>query len=317
MTVNMHTRLSKAILISLAVLALVGGMAWCEGAAAQGLNPEVVESLCRNCHRDKFDALAGNPHSVLDDEAWRTRTGRAPGCVNCHADAPEHISAGGGVGNVFAFGDDAPPVAQTAVCMGCHAGSHTEFDRSAHAQAGLTCSNCHSQHASQSPQALLRPQSELVELTGRIGASSQLCLDCHNDQLAAFELNERHRLTEGALECTSCHDPHASASRTLLGGFKQSQCAECHTDKDGPFVYEHGASRVDGCTACHAPHGSPNRHMLGHQSVAEQCYSCHAAVPQFHFGFSPVAPPRFGLDTQCTNCHSSIHGSNFDAAFLK
>lgn len=305
--------------VSFTFLALLGGLAWSGSSRAQdtqGLSPQIVDSLCRNCHRDKFDALAGNPHAVLDEDDWRERTGRTPGCNNCHRDAAEHIGAGGGTGNVFAF-DDEPPAAQTAVCMGCHADSHTQFDRSAHAQAGLTCSDCHSQHSAQSPAALLRELPDMIELAGRIGPASRLCLDCHNDQLAAFELNERHRLAEGALECTSCHDPHASASRTLLGGFKQSQCAECHADKDGPFVYEHAASRVDGCTACHAPHGSPNRHMLAHQNVAEQCYSCHAAVPQFHFGFSPVAPPRFGLDTQCTNCHSAIHGSNFDVSFLK
>ena len=29
------------------------------------------------------------------------------------------------------------------------------------------------------------------------------------------------------------------------------------------------------------------------------------------------APSRFGLDTQCTNCHSQIHGSNFHPRFLR
>ena len=144
-----------------------------------------------------------------------------------------------------------------------------------------------------------------------------ICFDCHGEIFSQFAFNERHRLQEGVLDCTSCHDPHARQTRRLLGGFKQTQCTGCHSDKDGPFVFEHQASRSEGCTACHSPHGAPNRHLLTHQNVAEMCYACHAAVPQFHTGFSPVAPVRFGLDSQCTNCHSAIHGSNFHPAFLQ
>ena len=95
----------------------------------------------------------------------------------------------------------------------------------------------------------------------------------------------------------------------LLGGFKQQQCTSCHTDKEGPFVFEHGSQRVEGCVACHDPHGSPNRHLLTFQSVADLCYSCHGVVPGFH--------TRFIADSQCTNCHSTIHGSNFDPFLLK
>jgi DmsE family decaheme c-type cytochrome len=142
-------------------------------------------------------------------------------------------------------------------------------------------------------------------------------VDCHAETVSDFAFNERHRLTEGILECTSCHDPHSRENRSLLGGFQHEQCATCHNDKGGPFIFEHAASRVEGCTACHSPHGSPNRHMLTHQSVAELCYTCHAEVPQFHSGFSPVGPPRFDLDTQCVNCHLTIHGSNLDPLFLR
>jgi uncharacterized paraquat-inducible protein A len=49
--------------------------------------------------------------------------------------------------------------------------------------------------------------------------------------------------------------------------------------------------------------------MLKFQNVAEACFSCHAVVPSFH--------SRFTAETPCTNCHSTIHGSNFHPAFLK
>ena len=136
-----------------------------------------------------------------------------------------------------------------------------------------------------------------------------MCWECHGDVVAQFELNEKHRLEEGIIECTSCHDPHRIEVREQLGGFKQSQCETCHADKAGPFVFEHGAVRVEGCVACHTAHGSPNRHMLPFQSVAEVCYSCHSLVPSFH--------SRFTLDTVCTNCHTAIHGSFLDRNLLR
>ena len=49
--------------------------------------------------------------------------------------------------------------------------------------------------------------------------------------------------------------------------------------------------------------------MLHIQKVTELCYSCHATAPGFHV--------RFTAETQCTSCHSQIHGSNLHPAFLQ
>ena len=286
------------------------------GTHAIAQTPEAIEQVCTICHRDKFEALAVNPHSALETEAWQERLGEGATCGACHGDVSEHVAAGGGLGNVFAFRDEAP-LAQSERCLGCHSDSHPQFDSSSHATAGMTCVDCHSNHSPAPGSGLLKAHADAAMELGSATAASALCTDCHGDVFTQFAFNERHRVHEGTLECTSCHDPHASEQRALLGGFKQEQCVQCHADKGGPFVFEHAASRVEGCTACHASHGSPNRHMLTHQRVAELCYSCHAGVPQFHLGFNPAAPPRFDLDTQCTNCHSTIHGSHFDPNFLK
>ena len=276
----------------------------------------IAERRCRLCHADKFAGFEQNAHSILNDTGWQERTGNPIACVNCHGDVAEHMRLGGGRQAVFAFREESP-LAQADRCNGCHRDTHPGFDRSPHATAGLSCTSCHSQHgAAPQAHALLKSTALPLEV-GALRPTSSICFDCHGDIFSQFAFNERHRLREGVLDCTSCHDPHAPATRADLGGFKQEACIDCHTDKGGPFVFEHPASRTEGCTACHSPHGSPNRHLLSHERVAELCLTCHAAVPQFHLGFSPVGPPRFGLDTQCTTCHSSIHGSNFDPKLLR
>jgi DmsE family decaheme c-type cytochrome len=261
-----------------------------------------ADLTCSTCHADHSAALQETPHKVLISDSDTTKS-----CVSCHGAATEHMrnpSSGG----VKTFTGE---VAQesSAVCATCHSEKQAA-NRGVHARAGLACSDCHKVHSEADPEPL--PAGfEDVEF------GSANCAGCHEDILAQFSFNESHRLSDNSVTCVSCHDPHASSERLRLGGLKQQACAKCHADKDGPYVFEHAASRVDGCVACHSPHGSVNRHLLAHQEVGEQCYSCHAEVPQFHLGFAPSGAPRFGNNTVCTNCHVSIHGSNVDRFFLK
>lgn len=293
------------------LFALAGLLYLFGGAAeAQQSAESPIITACRACHANQFETIAGSPHAAVDSPQWLEHAGADASCTACHGDVTQHVGAGGR-GPVLAFADE-PAFEQTQACNGCHADTHPQYAASPHGRAGLTCNDCHSTHQSQATTGLLkRPESQAyAEL-----AQDAICADCHQANFAEFELNERHRLE--TVGCTSCHDSHAPDARSLLGGFKQQACAQCHLDKEGPFVFEHAASRVEGCTACHSPHGSPNRHLLTHQSTGELCFSCHAAVPQFHAGFAPVGPPRFGLDTQCVNCHVTIHGSNLDRGFLR
>lgn len=271
----------------------------------------VVES-CSDCHDVDTLGYTHNPHAVLNTDAdLAARFGVANSCEGCHGDATEHIDTAGEDGTIFAFNDTQPATLKIKTCLQCHSDAHPRFFATAHAQAGLDCSSCHSIHASDSakslPKAVEGPLA--MELAEQVGADNAVCNECHSDVFAEFEFNERHRLQEGIMGCNDCHSPHEPATRMQLGGFKQQACVQCHADKGGPFVFEHGSSLIEGCTACHTPHGSQNRHMLTFQNVAEQCFSCHAAVPSFH--------ARFTAESQCTNCHVSIHGSNFHEAYLK
>ena len=56
-------------------------------------------------------------------------------------------------------------------------------------------------------------------------------------------------------------------------------CFQCHSDKRGPFVFEHAPVRFEGCMACHEPHGSANPRMLIRHEVRLVCLECHANNP--------------------------------------
>jgi DmsE family decaheme c-type cytochrome len=259
-----------------------------------------ADAPCGACHAEQASAFADTPH------------GRALGgeqCSGCHGDGQAHLASPSSA-SIRTFVSE-PVSEQNAVCSSCHRDTEMAHTN-AHSAAGMACSSCHSVHGE-------KTISTLPAGFERITERSSLCYECHEETFAQFAFNERHRLAEGAVECTSCHDPHNPRHGMSLGGFKQSQCADCHADVAGPFVFEHSASRVEGCGACHAPHGSPNRHLLKFQDVGAQCYSCHAEVAQFHLGFTPSAPPppRFNQQTVCTNCHVTIHGSNLDPLFLR
>jgi DmsE family decaheme c-type cytochrome len=259
---------------------------------------------CVTCHDDVEEHLALTPHG---SDAFAELSDQ--GCESCHGPGSLHMDDPENPAYQLQM-TRWTPQRQAEACLTCHADDQPRFAASEHARTGMSCTGCHSVHGDSGWTYDGDDDSPFA--TSRISGPSAMCAECHLDVAADFELTERHRLQEGILDCTSCHDPHAPATRVRLGSFKQDACVECHADKGGPFVFEHGGVRVEGCVACHSPHGSPNRHLLAHQNVAELCYSCHVEVPGFH-----IASGRFSLDTRCTNCHSSIHGSNFSPVFFK
>jgi DmsE family decaheme c-type cytochrome len=128
----------------------------------------------------------------------------------------------------------------------------------------------------------------------------------------------RHRVNEGLIQCSDCHNPHGTErSHQVRTSVTEDQvCYNCHVDKRGPFVYEHEPVRTEGCQSCHMPHGSPNVHLLKMSSVNLLCLSCHTTS----FANAPGAPSFHNQAAQyqaCTLCHTAVHGSNSSFVFFK
>ncbi len=263
--------------------------------AASPVKQTVDIGTCAECHEDTCADFKLARHAGLETQLVAEEAETQLSCAKCHGDPTQHLEAGGGTDTIFSFKESGIAQTKAQKCLSCHAGTRARFFASPHGKAAMDCTNCH---------------DDLMKKASIRKRPSDICVTCHSDVDAKFQMNERHRLQEGILECTTCHDQHAPDSRERLGGFKHQACMQCHTDKGGPFLYEHGASRIEGCQACHEVHGSPNRHLLVQQSVSDLCFSCHMTAVSWHARFNSQT-------TNCTVCHSTIHGSNLDKRFLK
>jgi DmsE family decaheme c-type cytochrome len=121
--------------------------------------------------------------------------------------------------------------------------------------------------------------------------------------------------------CATCHEPHGlearqNVRRTAAG---EIACASCHQEKNGPFVFEHGAMAAGDCMSCHEPHGSANAHQLKRASAAQLCLECHSPTTHTTAGSQPPAfhNINFARFQNCTTCHVAVHGSHRSPQLLK
>jgi len=152
-----------------------------------------------------------------------------------------------------------------------------------------------------------------------VKAEPGLCYSCHLQQRAQFNMPFRHRVNEGLIQCTDCHNQHGTGGvlegdhlvrqvRTSASG--DMVCFKCHADKQGPFVFEHAAVRLEGCGSCHVAHGGANAHMLKYSNVNLLCLQCHTNSPGIHATVMDANQSHY--EQACVNCHVKIHGSNFN-----
>jgi DmsE family decaheme c-type cytochrome len=261
-----------------------------------------------------------NPHfkSVASGKEKPENTG----CEGCHGPGAAHVKAGGGKATILAFSQMQPQQILDN-CLRCHAEtvSRANIRRSSHTLNDVVCTTCHSIHKSPVPKFLLAI------------AQTELCYGCHADVRSQFSMPFKHRVNEGVMTCSDCHNPHGTFPPTwrnaerphmvkqVLGN--EEPCLKCHEEKRGPFVYEHPPVRVEGCEVCHYPHGSANSRLLRRPVVFTMCLECHNGAPGFSRTGQGVPVPvtfhdlRSSRFQNCTNCHSHIHGSNLSAFFLK
>jgi len=279
-----------------------------QSAMAAASTPIDVEQ-CTTCH-DKAgsEAFKNSKHGELTQS-----------CANCHANASEHAKA-------QADGRTDGPVPtlkkldaqeSNAICLSCHEkANQASFLSSMHARRDVACSTCHSVHAYKSIKGQLKTKTD-----------TETCVTCHKAERSELNRTSHHPVREGKMGCTSCHNPHDGVRPKMIKAESVNElCYTCHTEKRGPFLFEHAPVRED-CVSCHQPHGSNHKSMLT-SKMPNLCWNCHISGSG-HFGSGdnlsteagvrsapPGAPTGFPtvnsrfIERGCTKCHLNIHGSN-------
>jgi DmsE family decaheme c-type cytochrome len=240
--------------------------------------PTITSETCLTCHDTVNETRPHKNHSE---------------CQSCHSGGAAHV--------------DTPEIKiglpAATQCLSCHGPTMKgTWSFGQHARAEVACSSCHTIHVSRTPKGL--------EGRGkRIDHVSATCASCHTDVMARFRLPSHHPVTEGAMSCTSCHDPH-SGDRTEVRNLVD-RCGSCHQAQRGPKAIVHPPV-AESCSTCHSPHGSPNRRLL---SMAQPtlCIQCHSVADNRHaVGAAARGALSGAVLRQCTNCHKAIHGGQMD-----
>ena len=273
--------------------------------AASDSSDYVGADTCKACHEDIYKNWEKTPHwkTTLDTKGGPSRQG----CEGCHGPGAAHVAGGGDITKIYIFKNHSAKEINDR-CLTCHASGTQQMQAisSLHAKSGVSCISCHSPHHAQTSEFLL------------VKAQPELCYSCHLQQKPQFSMPFHHRVNEGLLQCSDCHNPHGTvaAKQVRYSAAQDAVCYTCHADKRGPFVFEHEPVKVEGCESCHTPHGSPNPHMLKMSNVNLLCLSCHTTS----FANAPGAPSFHNQAAQyqaCTLCHAQIHGSNVDHTLFK
>jgi DmsE family decaheme c-type cytochrome len=202
---------------------------------------------------------------------------------------------------------------------------------STHARYGVACADCHNPHPKSDIQRTLNIQHTNILRPKRSPMAvdePQVCYKCHAEIYARNSMPSHHPIKEGKMVCSDCHDAHGQTHSSLREPTVNLTCYKCHAEKQGPFAYEHPPV-TENCAICHEPHGTVANNLL-HQPTTFLCLRCHTGhrtsplgpnhnspangVLLGDVGTNPALQRAFYSD--CTQCHSQIHGSDVPTPHL-
>jgi predicted CXXCH cytochrome family protein len=260
----------------------------------------IAPDTCFRCHGEmkSLQDIAG-PHQIGGTNGFNCTT-----CHNAH-------------GNVLES-------SRKNLCLECHKQDSPTmaWHSSTHAIAGVACTDCHNPH----------PHAGVPRFTTTSGVDlanthlshqkrrpmsvqePEACYKCHQNIFALTHLPSHHPIREGKMVCSDCHDAHGQLEGNLKAESKNLLCWKCHADKQGPFAYEHPPVTED-CGICHEPHGTVTNNLLK-QPATFLCLRCHVGHRDGNHGggarvnIDTIPEIRQGFYTDCTTCHSNVHGSD-------
>lgn len=332
------SRQTSAMIAAVTVLACAALFwSWRATAAKEPSPPERAQNMtdqyvgseaCKDCHEDQFKAFSHTTHSRLTaSNSWK---GKVTGCESCHGPGKAHLEEGDPKKIISFKNKSSKETSET--CLTCHAGreEHNNFRRGEHWRNDVGCTDCHTSHSTFATAGnpgsntlvseATRRNRELLAAHMLRGSEPQLCISCHTETKAQFSRPFHHKVLEGQMKCSDCHNPHGGfeLKQTRLSTGSDTGCLKCHTDKQGPFVFEHAPLKIEGCSSCHTPHGSANAKLLTRARTRQLCLECHSNAHEIGAPDTPNFHNQATLRYQnCTTCHVKIHGSHVDRFFFR
>ncbi|NOX60042.1 MAG: hypothetical protein GXP29_14445 [Planctomycetes bacterium] len=247
------------------------------------------------------------------------------------------------------------PDRRSALCLSCHdlhgweSSSHAISPKSVSARsvdpreklpyqtvADNACTSCHKIHSAGQRNRLLRFRRE-----------EDNCLNCHNGSIAAKNIasemrkpsghpvhrflgrhdpNEDPRLVQKHVECSDCHNPHASRSQIVnrvdrpgIGQISDTMRFVSGVDRGGRPI-DSARFEYEVCFKCHADNASRQLRPTISRQVTElnTRLEFQPNNPSFHPVVAPrgnndvvslTSPWRVGSVMRCTDCHNSDSAS--------
>jgi DmsE family decaheme c-type cytochrome len=283
---------------------VVGGVAMSTAAPPAPSPPQtavaedVDTSMCASCHDKAVAGMQGTAHA-----------GAEHSCTSCHTGTAAHLKAvleGGEAPKPTVPRPNGMKAAEASqTCLACHDQGHqANFLGGVHDRRGLSCASCHSVHDFRSAKGQLKSARE-----------AETCYTCHTQIRSKSMRSSHHPVREGLMGCASCHEPHDGTKPKMVDAdWVNEKCLSCHTEKRGPFLWEHAPVR-ENCMNCHDPHGSNHDKLL----VAKQpylCQRCHLNTRHpgtLYDGRNSLAGTSISnraVEHSCRNCHQNVHGGN-------
>jgi cytochrome b subunit of formate dehydrogenase len=307
--------MSRHILL-LTRTAILVGMALPVHLPASALAQSSADCLICHSNRSLTTVESGRAVSLYVDETTLKHSAHGSlACVDCHTGLnPEKTP----------HANPVPPVN----CGMCH--DVKRYEESIHAQAGVTCTDCHGTHDILPPG---NPSSTVAP-----GNLAKTCGRCHSQVASRYVLSAHGRaLASGfkyAPSCIDCHGAHKVEPITsrLSPVYKQYEsrvCLRCHVDNpavrnrvgvSAGFIagFEnsiHGLKVAAGdqkaatCSDCHGSHsmeGASNpTSRVYKQNIPEACGRCHQAIAVVYGRSIHGSSLRQGhlSAPACTDCH--------------
>src|SRR4029450_7494829 len=191
----------------------------------------VGAETCKGCHEEAFRRFETTRMGRLFLKQPRNMM-EGLACETCHGPGQKHVEAGGGKGVggmiTFARNDKTPVDKRNAMCTPCHSkGPHIFWKGSVHDSRDVGCTGCHTVMHDVSPRHQLTRVTEI-----------ETCGTCHLQKRAVQMRSSHMPVREGKMTCTSCHNPHGTATQALLKAVTLNKTVLTrHAEKRGPFLW--------------------------------------------------------------------------------